>query len=161
MRSSHQGRKSVRRDCMLSPTGRTVEVNYYPQNHCCLRTHAGRDLSPFFVGRAFDPTFIMVAMNPPLLRFADGATRVVYTEWIFFGLLAAGLFLLRRRAAYDPPYRVWGYPVLPAIFVLSTAAIVINQVIAQPVESLTGLAFVLLGLPVYYIWARNPPTKTT
>ncbi len=83
-------------------------------------------------------------------------TRVVYTEWIFFGLLAAGLFLLRRRADYNPPYRVWGYPVLPAIFVLSTAAIVINQVIAQPVESLTGLAFVLLGLPVYYIWARNP-----
>jgi APA family basic amino acid/polyamine antiporter len=83
-------------------------------------------------------------------------TRVVYTEWIFFGLLAAGLFLLRRRAGYNPPYRVWGYPVLPAVFVLSTAAIVINQLIAQPVESLTGLAFVLLGLPVYYIWARNP-----
>jgi APA family basic amino acid/polyamine antiporter len=85
-------------------------------------------------------------------------TRVVYTEWIFFGLLAAGLFVLRRRTAYDPPYRVWGHPVLPAIFVLSTATIVINQLIAQPVESLTGLGFVLLGLPVYYIWARNPTT---
>jgi APA family basic amino acid/polyamine antiporter len=83
-------------------------------------------------------------------------TRVVYTEWIFFGMLAAGLFLLRRRAAYNPPYRVWGYPLLPAIFVISTAAIVLNQIIAQPAESMTGLGFVLLGLPVYYIWARNP-----
>ena len=83
-------------------------------------------------------------------------TRVVYTEWIFFGMLAAGLFLLRRRAGYAPPYRVWGYPVLPAVFVISTAAIVINQLIAQPLESATGLLFVLLGLPVYYIWARNP-----
>ena len=85
-------------------------------------------------------------------------TRVVYTEWIFFGLLAAGLFIARRRAGYNPPYRVWGYPVLPLIFIVSTAAIVLNQIIAQPAESMTGLAFVLLGLPVYYIWARNPGT---
>src|ERR1035437_2234008 len=83
-------------------------------------------------------------------------TRVVYTEWIFFGMLAAGLFLLRRRANYAPPYRVWGFPFLPALFVVSTAAIVLNQVIAQPLESASGLLFVLLGLPVYYIWARKP-----
>ena len=85
-------------------------------------------------------------------------TRVVYTEWIFFGMLAAGLFLLRRRAGYAPPYRVWGYPFLPALFVVSTAAIVLNQVVAQPVESASGLLFVLLGLPVYYIWARRAAT---
>lgn len=83
-------------------------------------------------------------------------TRVVYTEWIFFGLLAAGLFVMRRRSGYAPPYRVWGYPVLPALFVVSTAAIVLNQIMAQPRESAGGLLFVLLGLPVYYIWARNP-----
>jgi APA family basic amino acid/polyamine antiporter len=82
-------------------------------------------------------------------------TRVVYTEWIFFGMLAAGLFLLRRRADYAPPYRAWGYPVLPALFVASTAAIVINQVVAQPLESASGLILVLLGLPVYYIWASK------
>lgn len=83
-------------------------------------------------------------------------TRVVYTEWIFFGMLAAGLFLLRRRAGYAPPYRVWGYPFLPALFIVSTAVIVVNQIIAQPFESASGLLFVLLGLPVYYIWARKP-----
>jgi APA family basic amino acid/polyamine antiporter len=85
-------------------------------------------------------------------------TRVVYTEWIFFGMLAAGLFLLRRRPGYAPPYRVWGYPFLPALFVVSTAAIVLNQVVAQPLESAGGLLFVLLGLPVYYIWARRAAT---
>jgi APA family basic amino acid/polyamine antiporter len=85
-------------------------------------------------------------------------TRVVYTEWIFFGMLAAGLFLLRRREGYAPPYRVWGYPFLPALFVVSTAAIVLNQVVAQPLESASGLLFVLLGLPVYYIWARRTAT---
>lgn len=82
-------------------------------------------------------------------------TRVVYTEWIFFGLLAVALFLLRRRPSYAPRYRVWGFPAVPAIFVVACAAIVINQVISAPGESAFGLALVLAGLPVYYVWARK------
>jgi len=81
-------------------------------------------------------------------------TRVVYTEWIFFGLLAAGLILLRRRADYAPAYRIWGYPVLPAVFALSSWAIVVNQVVSEPRDSAIGLGLVLLGLPIYYIWLR-------
>jgi basic amino acid/polyamine antiporter, APA family len=77
-------------------------------------------------------------------------TRVVYTEWIFFGLMAMGTFLLRRRADYMPRYRAWGYPVLPAIFVASTVLIVATQLLRQPAESITGLLFVLAGVPVYY-----------
>ena len=87
-------------------------------------------------------------------------TRVVYTEWIFFGLMAASLFVLRRRSGYAPAYRMWGFPVLPAIFVLSTVAIVVNQVIAEPLESATGLLLVLSGLPVYYFWARRARLTT-
>jgi len=82
-------------------------------------------------------------------------TRVVYTEWIFFGLLAVALFVLRRRPGYAPPYRVWGYPVIPAVFVIACAAIVINQIISAPRESAYGLALVAIGLPVYYLWARK------
>jgi len=78
-------------------------------------------------------------------------TRVVYTEWIFFGLMAAGVFVLRRRAGYSPAYRAWGYPVLPAIFIISTAIIVFNQLAADPIESATGLLIVLAGLPIY-VW---------
>ena len=77
-------------------------------------------------------------------------TRVVYTEWIFFGLMAAGIFVLRRRPGYAPGYRAWGYPVLPALFIISTAVIVFNQLAADPVESAIGLLIVLAGLPVYY-----------
>ncbi len=80
-------------------------------------------------------------------------TRVIYTEWIFFGLMAASLLILRRRPGYAPPYRVWGHPVLPAIFVASTAAIVVHQIITDPVQSLTGLLLVLAGIPVYHFWA--------
>ena len=82
-------------------------------------------------------------------------TRVVYTEWIFFALMAASLFVLRRRASYQPAYRAWGFPVLPGIFVLSSLAIVTHQMVVQPIESLTGLAFVASGLPVYWFWSRR------
>ncbi len=80
-------------------------------------------------------------------------TRVVYTEWIFFGLMAAGTFLLRQRSDYAPRYRAWGYPVLPALFVASTVLIVATQLLRQPGESIIGLLFVLAGVPVYYAMA--------
>jgi APA family basic amino acid/polyamine antiporter len=88
-------------------------------------------------------------------------TRVVYTEWIFFGLLALGVLRLRRHKEYTPPFRLTGAPVLAATFVVACAAIVINQLIADPINSLVGLAAVAAGLPVYYLWlaprASRPP----
>jgi APA family basic amino acid/polyamine antiporter len=86
-------------------------------------------------------------------------TRVVYTEWIFFGLLAVGLFLIRRRTDVERQYSSWGYPVAPALFALSAFAIVVNQVITDPGESFVGLGFVLLGVPVYLAWARRGYVK--
>jgi APA family basic amino acid/polyamine antiporter len=87
-------------------------------------------------------------------------TRVVYTEWIFFALMAVGLIRLRARDSYEPPYRVWGYPYVPTIFVVSSAYIVVNQIIHDPKESAVGLLLVLAGLPIYYLWLRNPSPST-
>jgi basic amino acid/polyamine antiporter, APA family len=84
-------------------------------------------------------------------------TRVIYTEWLFFALMAYGLFVLRRRPGYRPEYRAWGFPIVPIIFIVASLAIVINQIVRGPVEALTGLAIVALGAPVYYIWARTGP----
>jgi APA family basic amino acid/polyamine antiporter len=81
-------------------------------------------------------------------------TRVVYTEWIFFGLMAASLFVLRRRPDYAPTHRIWGYPITPAIFIAASAAIVLNQLVTDPAESAFGLLMVLAGIPVYY-WMRR------
>ena len=81
-------------------------------------------------------------------------TRVIYTEWIFFGLMVLGLILLRRRASYRPSYRTWGYPIFPALFVLASFFIVVNQIVSDPRESAIGLGIVALGLPVYYLWVR-------
>jgi len=82
-------------------------------------------------------------------------TRVIYTEWIFFALMTIGLVLLRRRKDLQRGYEMWGYPVMPAIFVVSSLAIVANQIVTNPGESVFGLSLVLAGLPVYYLWVRK------
>jgi APA family basic amino acid/polyamine antiporter len=87
-------------------------------------------------------------------------TRVVYTEWIFFGLMAVGLVLLRRRGGVGPGWRMWGYPWVPLVFAVSAFGIVAAQVAAEPAESLAGLGLVLAGLPVYHLWARHGYRRT-
>jgi APA family basic amino acid/polyamine antiporter len=81
-------------------------------------------------------------------------SRVIFTEWIFFALMAGGIFLLRQRPEYRPAYRVWGYPWTPIVFIVASTAIVINRLLADPVDSAAGLALVAAGIPVYYIWCR-------
>lgn len=88
-------------------------------------------------------------------------TRVIYTEWIFFGLMALGLILLRRRPDVRRDYSVWGYPLVPLLFAASAFAIVANQVVAQPKDSILGLGLVLAGLPVYLLWARRGALRPT
>lgn len=81
-------------------------------------------------------------------------TRVIYTEWLFFALLAVGVLVLRRREDYAPRYRTWGYPIVPLIFAAASLAIVVNQIAFDPRASLSGLLLVFLGLPVYCLWLR-------
>ena len=87
-------------------------------------------------------------------------TRVVYTEWIFFGLLAVGVMILRRRDGYAPPFRMPWAPALTLGFAAACVAIVVNQVVSDPVNSCIGLATVAAGLPVYYFWLA-PRTRHT
>ncbi len=80
-------------------------------------------------------------------------TRVIYTEWIFFALLAVGVVLLRRRPGYRPAWRMPLVPVAPMLFVIVSAAIVFNQVRADLTNSAIGLLIVASGIPAYYFWA--------
>ncbi len=86
-------------------------------------------------------------------------TRVIYTEWIFFALMAAGLFRLRRRPDYRPAYRLWGYPVVPILFILASMVIVVVQVSAELRSGAWGLGLVLLGLPLYFIASKKNQVK--
>ncbi len=84
-------------------------------------------------------------------------TRVVFTEWLFFAVLAVGLVTLRRRAGYAPAYRVPGAPVLPLAFAAAALFVAVSQIAAQPRDSAVGLLLVLAGLPVYAWWTRRRP----
>jgi len=82
-------------------------------------------------------------------------SRVIYTEWIFFAILAAGLLRLRGRLDYKPVYRLWGTPVVPIVFIAASLAVVVMQMTAAPKDSLIGLAMVVAGLPVYFFWSSR------
>ena len=81
--------------------------------------------------------------------------RVIYTEWIFFALLALGVVLLRRRPDYVPKWRMPGVPAVPIVFAMVSFAIVVNQIRVDPTNSAIGLGMVVIGLPVYWIWGRS------
>ena len=78
--------------------------------------------------------------------------RVIYTEWLFFALMAAGLFVLRQRPGYAPEYRTWAYPVVPLVFITASLAIAANQIYRRPLEAAVGLGFVAIGAPIYYLF---------
>jgi basic amino acid/polyamine antiporter, APA family len=81
-------------------------------------------------------------------------SRVVYTEWIFFGALALGLMRLRRSRGYTPAFRAAGFPAAPLLFAAICLVMVINVIVSDPYNGLWGLGLVVLGLPAYVIWRR-------
>jgi APA family basic amino acid/polyamine antiporter len=89
-------------------------------------------------------------------------TRVIYTEWLFFGLMAVGLILLRRRPAVRRrDYEIWGYPYTPALFAAGSFIILGQQFVTNVKDSSIGMLIVLAGLPVYYCWLRQPDRGST
>ena len=85
--------------------------------------------------------------------FEQLLTYVVFVGWIFYGLGAACVFILRRtRPDASRPFRVPGYPWTPLLFIVAAAALVANTIATQPVRAAIGIGVVLLGLPVYFVW---------
>lgn len=83
-------------------------------------------------------------------------TYVVFASILFHAATAAAVFVLRRRRPDLPrPYRVWGYPVVPALFILACLLLIWNTLDQSPVESLAGLGIVALGLPAYGLFRRR------
>lgn len=81
---------------------------------------------------------------------------VIFGSWIFYGLTTASVFIFRRRMPdAERPYRAWGYPVVPVLFLLVTAGLLVNTLLTTPVQALIGLGLIALGLPVYWYWSRH------
>jgi basic amino acid/polyamine antiporter, APA family len=83
-------------------------------------------------------------------------TYVIYAAWVFYALTAYAVVILRRKQPDAPrPYRVFGYPVVPIVFVLASAWLILNTLIEKPVEAGIGSLMVAVGVPVYYFWKRK------
>jgi APA family basic amino acid/polyamine antiporter len=82
-------------------------------------------------------------------------TYVMFASILFSVAAGAALFKLRRdRPDQMRPYRTLGYPAVPIVFITGSAAFVLNTLIERPVESLSGLGLLALGLPVYWYWSQ-------
>jgi basic amino acid/polyamine antiporter, APA family len=84
---------------------------------------------------------------------------VVFGSWIFYALITSSIFLFRRRYPdAERPYRAWGYPVVPLIFLLVAGWLLVSTLINSPQQSVTGLLLIALGIPVYYYLTKSSRT---
>ena len=88
--------------------------------------------------------------------FDQVTDMLIFAVYIFYGATATGVFILRKRMPdAHRPYRVWGYPVVPAIFVLFCIGLFFNTIITRPREAMIGLTLILTGIPVYFIFRKR------
>jgi len=81
---------------------------------------------------------------------------IIFAVFIYYGATTLGVFILRRKMPDVPrPYKVWGYPVVPAIVVIFSAALFINTIFARPREAGLGMALMLSGVPFYFWFTRK------
>jgi basic amino acid/polyamine antiporter, APA family len=81
---------------------------------------------------------------------------VMFASWMFYLLGAFGVFVLRKKMPDAPrPYKVWGYPYTPAVFVVFALFYLVNCLVSDTQNSMMGLILILLGLPIYIFWKRK------
>lgn len=89
-------------------------------------------------------------------QFEDLFSLFIFAQWIFYGLSVASVYGSRsKEPTLVRPYRAWGYPVVPAIFVGGAFALTVNLFFQRPVRSSIGLLLILAGLPFYKGWAKK------
>jgi amino acid transporter len=89
--------------------------------------------------------------------FEELYSLFVFAVWIFFALNAMALLRLRKKEPnLSRPYRAWGYPWTPLIFLVAAVALTVNLWMVRPVRSSLGLAVILAGVPFFYRWHRWP-----
>lgn len=89
--------------------------------------------------------------------FTQLAEQFVIGIWPFYALAVAAVFVLRRRRPdLERPYRAWGYPAVPALFLLGSLLLLGNYLVTEPGAFALDLGLILAGVPVYWWWRRRP-----
>ena len=88
--------------------------------------------------------------------FEELITLVVFVNFMMWITAASTVFVLRKKQPdLDRPYKVWGYPYIPAFFILLSTAIMINIFFTAPAQSFLGIGLTLIGVPAYLFWKKN------
>jgi APA family basic amino acid/polyamine antiporter len=81
---------------------------------------------------------------------------IIFAVFIYYGATTLGVFILRKKMPDAPrPYKVWGYPFVPAIVILFSAALFINTIYARPREAAIGMVLMLTGVPMYFWFMKR------
>jgi APA family basic amino acid/polyamine antiporter len=107
------------------------------------------------------PAIVVQAVMASVLLLIGGAFKdlfslAIFAEWLFYMLAASTIFIFRWREPDRPrPYRTWGYPVVPALFILAATVLLYYTFTDNLLNSTIGLAVILLGVPVFFHFARQ------
>jgi APA family basic amino acid/polyamine antiporter len=94
--------------------------------------------------------------------YSDLLNYVVFAVLLFYVLTIAGIIVLRKkRPDAERPYRAFGYPVVPLLYIVAASAIMVVLLLYQTQTTWPGLLIVLLGVPVYLVWSRKSPASRT
>jgi amino acid transporter len=87
--------------------------------------------------------------------FQQLADKFILGIWPFYALAVAAVFVLRRTRPEMPrPYRTWGYPVVPILFLLASVGMVVNALVTDPMNTGVTFGIILTGVPVYFAWRK-------
>jgi APA family basic amino acid/polyamine antiporter len=80
----------------------------------------------------------------------------IFAEWLFYMIAASTIFVFRRREPnVHRPYKTWGYPIVPALFIIAAAVLLVYTFNENRKESFAGLLIILAGIPVFQYFARR------
>jgi len=89
-------------------------------------------------------------------NFDQLTDMLIFAVFIFYGAISLGVIILRRKMPDAPrPYKVWGYPVVPVIYILFCLYLCYNTIITRPREAAIGIALILAGIPIYLLLRRK------
>jgi APA family basic amino acid/polyamine antiporter len=101
-------------------------------------------------------TGFMAAILALIGSFDTLTDYVVFAMWIFYALITGAIFVYRRKYPdLERPYKAWGYPVVPVVFLIVAAWLIYRTIVDSPTNSLTGIGIIILGLPVYWYFSRR------
>jgi len=125
------------KDGMLFETFGKVSINHVPVSSVLL-------------------TGFLAAVLALIGSFDTLTDYVVFAMWIFYALITGTIFVYRRKFPHlERPYRAWGYPVVPVVFLCVAGWLIYRTIMDSPTQSVTGIVIILVGIPFYYYFTKR------